>query len=233
MGVRGAIGAGARVERSVLLGADFYEHGEPPGDLPPLGVGRDVVLDRVIIDKNARIGDGARLVNEAERRACRRRRLLHPRRHHRRAEERRDQTRSRGLVTNGSLCDEAAKRSKSDTSRRIEPVDRRGKSANHMGGSRRDRRGKPPDRQGKPPDRRGKPPDRRGKPPLIVGGSPRIVRGSPLIVGGSPLIVRGSPRIVRGSPRIVVGKPPDRQGKRRCATTSTTIALRGSLRFAP
>ena len=64
VGVRAAIGAGARVDRSVLLGADFYEHGEPPGDLPCLGVGRDVVLDRVIIDKNARIGDGARLVNE-------------------------------------------------------------------------------------------------------------------------------------------------------------------------
>lgn len=64
VGVRGVIGAGARVERSVILGADFYEDGEPPGDLPSLGVGRDVVLDRVIMDKNARIGDGARLVNE-------------------------------------------------------------------------------------------------------------------------------------------------------------------------
>ena len=30
----------------------------------PLGIGRDVLLDRVIVDKNARIGDGARLVNE-------------------------------------------------------------------------------------------------------------------------------------------------------------------------
>ena len=30
-----------------------------------LGVGRDVELDRVIVDKNARIGDGARLVNDA------------------------------------------------------------------------------------------------------------------------------------------------------------------------
>ncbi|MGH7343249.1 MAG: glucose-1-phosphate adenylyltransferase, partial [Candidatus Rokuibacteriota bacterium] len=29
-----------------------------------LGVGCDVVLERVILDKNARIGDGARLVNE-------------------------------------------------------------------------------------------------------------------------------------------------------------------------
>jgi glucose-1-phosphate adenylyltransferase len=64
VGVRGVIRSGARVERSVLLGADFYEDGEPPGDLPTLGIGRDVVLDRVIIDKNARIGDGARLVNE-------------------------------------------------------------------------------------------------------------------------------------------------------------------------
>src|SRR5262245_29852655 len=64
VGVRAAIAAVARVERSVLLGADFYEHGERPGDLPRFGVGRDVVLDRVIIDKNARIGDGARIVNE-------------------------------------------------------------------------------------------------------------------------------------------------------------------------
>ncbi len=64
VGVRGRIAAGAEVTRSVLLGADFYEDGEPPGDLPLLGVGRNAVLDRVIIDKNARIGDGARLVNE-------------------------------------------------------------------------------------------------------------------------------------------------------------------------
>jgi glucose-1-phosphate adenylyltransferase len=48
----------------VLLGADFYEYGDPPEGVPALGIGKDVVLDRVIIDKNARIGDGARLVNE-------------------------------------------------------------------------------------------------------------------------------------------------------------------------
>ena len=45
----------------MLLGADFYE--EQVGELP-LGIGRDAVLDRVIVDKNARIGEGARLVNE-------------------------------------------------------------------------------------------------------------------------------------------------------------------------
>ena len=54
--------------RSVLLGADFYESDdEAParGNRPRLGIGRDVVLDRVIVDKNARIGDGVRLVNSA------------------------------------------------------------------------------------------------------------------------------------------------------------------------
>ena len=54
--------------RSVLLGADFYENDDsapPRGSNPRLGIGRDVVLDRVIVDKNARIGDGARLTNGA------------------------------------------------------------------------------------------------------------------------------------------------------------------------
>jgi glucose-1-phosphate adenylyltransferase len=64
VGIRVFIQSGATVSRSVLLGADLYEDGEPSGDLPRLGTGRDVVLDRVIVDKNARIGDGARLVNE-------------------------------------------------------------------------------------------------------------------------------------------------------------------------
>ena len=52
------------MRRSVLLGADFYEDGRPPDGVPGLGIGRDVVLNRTIVDKNARIGDGARLVNE-------------------------------------------------------------------------------------------------------------------------------------------------------------------------
>ena len=52
----------------MLLGADFYEADDDAparGASPRLGIGRDVVLDRVIVDKNARIGDGAHLVNEA------------------------------------------------------------------------------------------------------------------------------------------------------------------------
>lgn len=61
IGVRQNIHRGAAISRSVLLGADFYE--EHAGDMP-LGIGRNAVLDRVIVDKNARIGEGARLVNE-------------------------------------------------------------------------------------------------------------------------------------------------------------------------
>lgn len=68
VGIRTNIQSGATIRRSVLLGADYYEADHPVmprSSLPRLGIGRDVVLDRVIVDKNARIGDGAYLVNEA------------------------------------------------------------------------------------------------------------------------------------------------------------------------
>ncbi len=67
VGIRTNVQNGAAIRRSVLLGADFFEADDDAparGSLPRLGIGRDVVLDRVIVDKNARIGDGARLVNE-------------------------------------------------------------------------------------------------------------------------------------------------------------------------
>ncbi len=63
VGVRSSILAGAKVTRSVLLGADYYD--EQVGSQPPVGIGPNAVLDRVIVDKNARIGEGVRLVNEA------------------------------------------------------------------------------------------------------------------------------------------------------------------------
>jgi glucose-1-phosphate adenylyltransferase len=52
----------------VLLGADFYDADDDVparGSNPRLGIGRNVVLNRVIVDKNARIGDGAQLLNDA------------------------------------------------------------------------------------------------------------------------------------------------------------------------
>ncbi len=63
VGIRMSVREGAQVRRSVLLGADAYE--EPGTHRIVQGIGRDVVLDGVIVDKNARIADGVRLVNDA------------------------------------------------------------------------------------------------------------------------------------------------------------------------
>ena len=64
IGIRTHVHPGSTITRSILLGADFYEE-ELESNSIPLGIGRDVVLDRVIVDKNARIGNGVRLVNES------------------------------------------------------------------------------------------------------------------------------------------------------------------------
>ncbi len=61
VGIRAAVRHGSTISRSILLGADGFD--ESMSDLP-LGVGKGAVLDRVIVDKNARIGDGVRLTNE-------------------------------------------------------------------------------------------------------------------------------------------------------------------------
>jgi glucose-1-phosphate adenylyltransferase len=63
VGIRTQVQEGARITRSVLLGADSYEEEAGRGDVA-LGIGRGVILDRVIVDKNARIADGVRLVND-------------------------------------------------------------------------------------------------------------------------------------------------------------------------
>jgi glucose-1-phosphate adenylyltransferase len=64
VGIRTRVSPGTRITNSVLLGADFYEE-DTNEHATPLGIGRDVVLDRVIVDKNARIGNGVRLTNQA------------------------------------------------------------------------------------------------------------------------------------------------------------------------
>jgi glucose-1-phosphate adenylyltransferase len=67
VGIRTLIQQGSTITRSVLLGADYYESDDAAparGDAPRLGIGKNVVMDRVIVDKNARVGDGSRLVNE-------------------------------------------------------------------------------------------------------------------------------------------------------------------------
>ncbi len=65
VGIRMRIDERAHVTRSVLLGADYYEDDADEDAVRevPLGIGEDSVLDRVIVDKNARIGRGVRLTN--------------------------------------------------------------------------------------------------------------------------------------------------------------------------
>jgi glucose-1-phosphate adenylyltransferase len=66
VGIRMRVGRGSKVTRSVLLGADFFQDEDARTDEVPLGIGENVVLDRVIVDKNARIASGVKLVNESQ-----------------------------------------------------------------------------------------------------------------------------------------------------------------------
>jgi glucose-1-phosphate adenylyltransferase len=67
IGVRSIIQSGATIRNSIVMGADFYETG--PGSqrgIPPIGIGRNCVIDRAIIDKNARIADGVVITPEGK-----------------------------------------------------------------------------------------------------------------------------------------------------------------------
>ena len=59
IGIRAIVGEGSVIEDSVIMGADFYEKESTPANTPRIGVGRDCYIKNAIVDKNARIGDGA------------------------------------------------------------------------------------------------------------------------------------------------------------------------------
>lgn len=61
IGVRQLIGSGTVIEDSITMGADYYDKGDGPQDLVPLGIGRDCYIKNAIIDKNARIGNGVEI----------------------------------------------------------------------------------------------------------------------------------------------------------------------------
>jgi len=69
VGIRSRIGEGVRIRESLVLGADYYESLEEidraqARGLPPVGIGSGSVIERAIVDKNARIGRGVRIANE-------------------------------------------------------------------------------------------------------------------------------------------------------------------------
>jgi glucose-1-phosphate adenylyltransferase len=68
IGVRSIIRSGATIRNSVIMGGDYFEASAPqasPG-APPIGIGRNCVIDRAIVDKNARIGDGVVITPEGK-----------------------------------------------------------------------------------------------------------------------------------------------------------------------
>lgn len=64
IGIRAQVQEGSVIESSIVMGATHFEvPGSQPG--PRMGVGRNCVLRNAIVDFNARIGDGSKLVNAA------------------------------------------------------------------------------------------------------------------------------------------------------------------------
>jgi glucose-1-phosphate adenylyltransferase len=55
VGLRSQIGPGARIQDSILMGADYYTHKE---DKAPLGLGANCHVEGAILDKNVSLGDG-------------------------------------------------------------------------------------------------------------------------------------------------------------------------------
>jgi glucose-1-phosphate adenylyltransferase len=71
IGLRSRISKGVLIDSSFLMGADYYQTLEEMRDnlvtgLPRVGIGEGTIINRAIIDKNARIGNGVRLLNEAK-----------------------------------------------------------------------------------------------------------------------------------------------------------------------
>ena len=63
IGVRSRVQSGAVIRDSLLMGQDYYDTPDrvSPADAPLMGIGHGSVIERTIVDKNARIGDGVRI----------------------------------------------------------------------------------------------------------------------------------------------------------------------------
>ncbi|MBL8150841.1 MAG: glucose-1-phosphate adenylyltransferase [Blastocatellia bacterium] len=69
VGIRCRIGGGTRIEKSMIMGADFYQTWseltrDRQNNTPWVGIGEGTTIRKAIIDKNARIGSNVKIVNE-------------------------------------------------------------------------------------------------------------------------------------------------------------------------
>lgn len=72
IGIRSRVEHGSQLEGVLMMGADSYQtleimQADINAGLPRVGVGHNCFIRRAIIDKNARIGSGVRIVNESNR----------------------------------------------------------------------------------------------------------------------------------------------------------------------
>jgi len=70
IGLRSRIGKGVLIDSSIIMGADYYQsidemRNDALASKPRVGIGEQSIIRKAIIDKNARIGSGVILVNEA------------------------------------------------------------------------------------------------------------------------------------------------------------------------
>ena len=63
IGIRAVVNSGSVIERSIVMGANTWEALPSGSSQTPMGIGRDCHLQNVIVDFNARIGDGCKLIN--------------------------------------------------------------------------------------------------------------------------------------------------------------------------
>lgn len=68
VGLRSRVAESAVIEDSIIMGADFYQSIEgierdENTRTPTIGIGKDCVIKKAIIDKGVRIGDGAKIIN--------------------------------------------------------------------------------------------------------------------------------------------------------------------------
>ncbi len=68
IGLRSRIDAGARIENSIIMGSDYFESladltRNVDSQLPHIGIGKNTVIRRAIVDKNTRIGNNVQLIN--------------------------------------------------------------------------------------------------------------------------------------------------------------------------
>lgn len=70
VGIRSVVDEDVVLERTLMMGADYYEDDDDEAynrqmAIPPIGIGKGSILRNAIVDKNAHIGAGVRILNEA------------------------------------------------------------------------------------------------------------------------------------------------------------------------